>query len=75
MKIDIEESGKDILRTVWAVRQHRLNCPTYQISESGLENLKERIDQALWNLKKFETTKYLEYFDTAVDILREVRES
>lgn len=73
--MNTEGITRDILRLVRDVRQHQLNCPNHQANKSEPEDLKERIDQALWNLRKFESTKYTEYFSTAIDILEEVKKS
>ena len=61
--------GEDILRTVRAIRQHQIDCTGHQQETLRFQDPKEKVEQALWNLRKFEATGFRKYFDTATSIL------
>ena len=82
MLVDIENTERDILRTIRAAKQHQQGkVSTAHIygralapHEIKISHLHAQIGEVVENLRKFEHTGFRKYFDTAINILQEILE-
>ena len=80
MLVDIENTERDILRTIRAAKQHQhgkvdathVYGQALAPHEVKASYFHAQVGEAVENLRKFEHTGFRKYFDTAINILQEM---